>query len=99
MKTYEFDAPLREIPEKGGAYIVFPYDVRAEFGTGRCRVHASFDGIAYDGSLVNMGLKNPDGSVCWIIGVRKDIRNALQKREGDTLHVVIRDAQETAEHR
>ena len=46
-----------------------------------------------------MGLKNPDGSVCWIIGVRKDIRNALQKRERDTLHVVIRDAQETAEHR
>ncbi len=66
MKTYEFDAPLREIPEKGGAYIVFPYDVRVEFGTGRRRVHASFDGIPYDGSLVNMGLKNPDGSVCWI---------------------------------
>ncbi len=62
MKTYEFDAPLREIPEKGGAYIVFPYDVRVEFGTGRRRVHASFDGIPYDGSLVNMGLKNPDGS-------------------------------------
>ncbi len=99
MKTYEFDAPLREIPEKGGAYVAFPFDVRAEFGTGRRRVHASFDGIPYDGSLVNMGLKNPDGSVCWIIGVRKDIRNALQKREGDTLHVVIRDAQETAEHR
>lgn len=36
-----------------------------------------------------MGLKNPDGSVCWI----KDIRNALRKGEGDTLHVVIRDAQ------
>ena len=76
MKTYEFDAPLREIPEKGGAYIVFPYDVRAEFGTGRRRVHASFDGIPYDGSLVNMGLKNPDGSVCWIIGVRRPDRNA-----------------------
>jgi hypothetical protein len=41
-----------------------------------------------------MGLKNPDGSVCWIIGVRKDIRTALHRKEGDSLHVVIRDAQE-----
>lgn len=94
MRVYEFDAVLHEIPERGGAYVVFPWDVRAEFGTGRRKVHASFDGIPYDGSLVNMGLKNPDGSVCWIIGVRKDIRTALHRKEGDSLHVVIRDAQE-----
>lgn len=93
MRAYEFDAVLHEIPERGGAYVVFPWDVRAEFGTGRRKVHASFDGIPYDGSLVNMGLKNPDGSVCWIIGVRKDIRTALHRKEGDSLHVVIRDAQ------
>lgn len=94
MRAYEFDAVLHEIPERGGAYVVFPWDVRAEFGTGRRKVHASFDGIPYDGSLVNMGLKNPDRSVCWIIGVRKDIRTALHRKEGDSLHVVIRDAQE-----
>lgn len=94
MRAYEFDAVLHEIPERGGAYVVFPWDVRAEFGTVRRKVHASFDGIPYDGSLVNMGLKNPDGSVCWIIGVRKDIRTALHRKEGDSLHVVIRDAQE-----
>ena len=94
MRAYEFDAVLHEIPERGGAYVVFPWYVRAEFGTGRRKVHASFDGIPYDGSLVNMGLKNPDGSVCWIIGVRKDIRTALHRKEGDSLHVVIRDAQE-----
>jgi hypothetical protein len=94
VRAYEFDAVLHEIPERGGAYVVFPWDVRAEFGTGRRKVHASFDGIPYDGSLVNMGLKNPDGSVCWIIGVRKDIRTALHRKEGDSLHVVIRDAQE-----
>ncbi|MDD5849508.1 MAG: DUF1905 domain-containing protein [Firmicutes bacterium] len=94
MRAYEFDAVLHEIPERGGAYVVFPWDVRAEFGTGRRKVHASFDGIPYDGSLVNMGLKNPDGSVCWIIGVRKDIRTALHRKEGDSLHVGIREAQE-----
>ena len=29
---YEFDAVLHEIPEKGGAYIIFPWDIRQEFG-------------------------------------------------------------------
>ena len=47
------------------------------------KVHALFDGIPYDGSIVNMGVKNPDGSVCYIIGVLKAIRNKLNKHDGD----------------
>ena len=66
---YEYDAILREIPENGGAYVAFPWDIREVFGRGRIRVHADFDGVPYDGSVVNMGVKNPDGSVCYIIGV------------------------------
>ena len=88
MQRYEYDTILHEVPE-GGAYVAFPWDIRAEFGKGRVRVHASFDGVPYDGSIVNMGVKHPDGSVCYIIGVRKDIRTKLGKRDGDTLHVVI----------
>ena len=53
------------------------------------KVHALFDGTQYDGSIVNMGVKNPDGSVCYIIGVLKAIRNKLNKQDGDTIHVVI----------
>ena len=45
--------------------------------------------IDYDGSIVNMGVKNPDGSVCYIIGVLKAIRNKLKKHDGDMVHVVI----------
>ena len=30
-----------------------------------------------------MGVKNPDGSVCYIIGVLKTIRNKLNKHDGD----------------
>lgn len=86
---YEYDAILREIPEKGGAYVAFPWDIRAEFGRGRVKVRASFDGVPYDGSVVNMGVKNPDGSVCYIIGVTKAIRAALGKHDGDTIRVVI----------
>ncbi|MCI1305837.1 MAG: DUF1905 domain-containing protein [Lachnospiraceae bacterium] len=86
---YEYDAVLRELPEKGGAYVAFPWDLKKETGRGRLKVHATFDQIPYDGSVVNMGLKNPDGSVCYIIGVLKSIRAALDKHDGDTLHVVI----------
>ena len=86
---YEYDAILHESPENGGAYVAFPWDVRAVFGKGRIKVHASFDGIPYDGSIVNMGVKNPDGSICYIIGVTKAIRTALEKHDGDTIHVVI----------
>jgi hypothetical protein len=89
MKHFEYDAVLHEDPDSGGAYVAFPWDLREEFGKGRVKVRASFDGIPYEGSIVNMGVKNPDGSVCYVIGVRKAIRQALGKGEGDTLHVVI----------
>lgn len=89
-ETYEFDALLHEIPEKGGAYVIFPWDIKKEFGKGRIKVHASFDGIEYQGSIVNMGIKDDDGNICYIIGVRKSIRQKLHKKEGDTLHVLIR---------
>lgn len=90
-KVYEFDAVLHLIPEKGGAYVVFPYDIRQEFGKGRVKVHATFDGVPYEGSIVNMGIKNEDGSTCYIIGVLKAIRQQLGKTEGDTLAVTIRE--------
>jgi uncharacterized protein YdhG (YjbR/CyaY superfamily) len=90
LKTYECDALLHEDPESGGAYVIFPWDIRKEFGHGRVKVHAEFDGIPYDGSVVNMGVRNADGSVCYIIGVLKRIRNELHKNSGDTIHVVIR---------
>lgn len=66
-----------------GAYIEFPYDVRQEFGKGRVKVRAFFDGVPYDGSLVRM--KTPRH----IIGVRKDIRAQIGKQPGDTVHVEI----------
>ncbi len=89
MKQYEYDAVLHEDPDSGGAYVAFPWDIRQEFGKGRVKVHALFDGIPYDGSIVNMGVKNPDGSVCYIIGVLKSIRSKLNKRDGDLIHVII----------
>jgi len=89
-KTYEFEAEIQasEIG-KGGAYVAFPYDIREEFGKGRVKVCATFDGEPYEGSIVNMGLKNPDGSVCYIIGILKEIRTKINKQIGDTVTVTV----------
>ena len=83
--VYEFDAVLQKVPEIDGAYVEFPYDVRAVFGKGRVKVHVTFDGIPYDGSLVRMGTPGH------IIGLRKDIRARIGKGPGDRVHVVIQE--------
>lgn len=82
---YEFDAVIQKVPDIDGAYIEFPYDVKKEFGKGRVKVHATFDGEPYDGSLVRM--KTPGH----IIGIRKDIREKIKKQHGDKIHVTIQE--------
>ncbi|MBE6726085.1 MAG: DUF1905 domain-containing protein [Ruminococcaceae bacterium] len=86
--SYEFEAVIRE-EEDGGAYVVFPWDIREEFGRGRVKIRAEFDGIPYEGSIVNMGLKDEEGNVLYLIGVLKSIRKALGKGNGDTVKVVV----------
>lgn len=90
-KIYEYTAVILDANSKGGAYVPFPYDVREEFGKGRVKVRATFDGEPYDGSVVNMGAKNPDGSICYIIGVRKDIHAKIKKQPGDSISVTIQE--------
>ena len=84
-QEYSFDAILHEIPENGGAYVVFPWDIREQFGKGRVKVHAEFDGVPYDGSLVRMGTPGH------IIGLRKDIRAQIGKQPGDMVRVSIQE--------
>ncbi len=84
-KVYEFDAEIKKVPDINGAYIEIPFDVKAEFGKGRVPVIATFDGVEYLGSLVRM--KTP----CHIIGVRKDIRQQINKQPGDRIHVTLRE--------
>ncbi|MCL2409332.1 MAG: DUF1905 domain-containing protein [Oscillospiraceae bacterium] len=89
-KVYEYNAVIQSSAiGKGGAYVLFPYDIRAEFGKGRVKVHATFDGEPYDGSIVNMGAKNDDGSVCYVIGVLKEIRAKIGKQPGDMVRVTV----------
>jgi bifunctional DNA-binding transcriptional regulator/antitoxin component of YhaV-PrlF toxin-antitoxin module len=88
-KTYKFEAEIKKVPGIDGAYVVFPYDIRQEFGMGRVKVHVLFDGEPYVGSIVNMGVKNEDGSICYIIGILKEIRKKIYKQAGDTVEVIV----------
>ncbi|MDG4513748.1 DUF1905 domain-containing protein [Streptococcus suis] len=90
-KVYEFQAVIHPVLDKGGAYIIFPYDIREEFGKGRVKVHATFDGHPYDGSIVNTGMKDEVGNICYILGIQKAIRAAIGKQPGDTVFVTIRE--------
>lgn len=83
-RVYQFTAEIKKVPDIDGAYIEIPFDVKQEFGKGRVKVHATFDGFGYDGSLVKM--KTP----FHIIGIRKDIRAAIQKQPGDWICVTIK---------
>ena len=88
-KSFHYTEKIHIDKESGGAYVIFPYDIRKEFGKGRVKVHATFDGIPYDGSIVNMGIKDENGNICYVIGVLKSIREQLNKTDGDSVDIWI----------
>ena len=96
-KTYEFETAIHKAPDQDAAYVHVPFDIKEVFGKGRVKVHATFDGEPYTGSIVNMGVKNPDGSVCYIIGIRKDIRAKIGKQTGDVVKVTIKERKQGEE--
>ncbi len=84
-KIYTFRAVIEKVPDIDGAYVHFPFDVKKEFGKGRVKIHATFDGVPYDGSLVKM--KTPG----YIVGLRKDIRRQIGKQPGDMVKVTVQE--------
>ena len=82
-QIYEFDAITLQNGNMDAAYVEVPYDIRNLFGKGRLLVHATFDGVPYDGQIVKMG------TPCYIIGLRKDIRKQIGKSFGDIVHVTF----------
>ena len=75
-KLLEFDAIILQNENMDAAYVEVPFDIKALFGKGRLPVHATFDGVPYDGQMVKMG------TPCYIIGIRKDIRKQIGKSFG-----------------
>lgn len=84
MREYIFDAVIISNQRVNSGYIEFPYDVFTEFGKkGQVKVKVYFDGFEYRGSLVKMG------TPCHIIGLNTKVREAINKKQGDTVHVVL----------
>ena len=84
-----FTTVLQCADDMDAAYVAVPMDIKAEFGKGRLSVRATFDGEEYAGSVVNMGVKQADGSICYIIGVPKAIRSIIGKQVGDTVAIAL----------
>ena len=83
VNPFEFDAVILQNEDMDAAYVEVPFDIKALFGKGRLAVHATFDGVPYDGQIVKMG------TPCHILGLRKDIRKQIRKTFGDTVHVTF----------
>ena len=81
----EFDAVILQNEDMDAAYVEVPFDIKALFGKGRLAVHATFDGVPYNGQIVRMG------TPCHIIGIRKDIRKRIGKSFGDVVHVTFQE--------
>lgn len=87
--THQFTAIIERSGDMDAAYVRVPIDIKKEYGKGRLKVQATFDGEPYSGSVVNMGVKNADGSVCYIIGIPQAIRKKIDKTFGDSVEVTL----------
>lgn len=87
---HHFRATIERSGDMDAAFVVVPVDIRKEYGKGRLKVDAAFDGVPYSGSVVNMGVKDADGNICYIIGITKAIRQRIGKSFGDTVDVTLR---------
>lgn len=86
---HRFNARIERSGNMDAAYVVVPVDIREVYGVGRLKVEATFDGVPYSGSVVNMGVKDADGHVCYIIGITKAIRQRIGKSFGDMVEVTL----------
>lgn len=86
--VHKFEAIIKKLEDKDGAYIEIPFDVEKEFGAKRVKVKAKFDNIEYRGSIVKMG------GPCHMIGITKDIRKKLGKDQGDIISVQVEKDEE-----
>ena len=84
MKKYRFKGKIIQHGKMDAGYVIFPYDVKKEFGAARVKIKASFDGVPYRGSLVPMGIK--EGYPLLIL---KEIRKTINKSFGDYVNVVL----------
>ena len=75
---HRFKATIERSGDMDAAYVVVPIDIRKEYGKGRLKVEATFDGEPYS------------GNICYIIGITKAIRQRIGKNFGDSINITLR---------
>lgn len=83
----EFEAVIKKVDGVNGAYVEPPFDVEKVFGAKRVKVLATFDGVAYRGSIVRMG-------GCYMLGMTQAIRKQIGKEPGDLVMVTVEKDEE-----
>ena len=80
--NYEFNAIIKQHEKLNAAFVEPPFDVKEVFGSKRVKVKATFDGVEYRGSVVNMG-------GCYMLGLTQEIRNKIAKGFGNEVLVTL----------
>src|SRR5688572_18428077 len=84
-KFQEFSAIIEQHKDIDAAYVTIPFSVPEVYGTkGQVKIVATFDGVEYRGSLA------PMGNGCHVLGIRKEIRNAIGKSFGNEVRVTVK---------
>ena len=82
-KKFEYKTILIHGPQMG-VFAEFPFESAKEFGTRKAvPVKATFDGKMYRMNLL------PHGNGTHWLHLKQEIREAIGKTEGDTVHIVI----------
>lgn len=89
IMQHRFTTTILRNGDMDAAYVIVPVNIKDVYGKGRLKVQATFDGHPYSGSVVNMGVKDIDGNICYIIGITKAIRQKIGKSFGDMVDVII----------
>lgn len=82
-----FTAVIKKHGTINAAYVEPPFNVVEVFGSKKVKVNATFDGVAYRGSLVTMG-------GCYMLGMTQEIRKKIAKNFGDMVEVTIEKDEE-----
>ncbi len=89
MRVYGFDAVIHR-GSSDSAYIIFPHDVKAEFGKSRVDVEATINGERFIGSLYNMGVIDENGNMRCVLIITKGVRRKIGKTIGDVVNIKIK---------
>ena len=82
-KKYEYETILIKGTQLG-VFAEFPFESAKEFGTRKAvRVKATFDGKMFRMSLL------PHGNGTHWLHLKKEIRDAIGKTEGDSVHIIV----------